>query len=382
MSDHTEVQMQLSRRALLVNGGRGVAALAVLGFAPSALARAVAMAQQPPTLPDIAQASGTVRGLVWQGYDSKEIYAGLKKVKLKPGYLTQNEDVLTKARVGGRAQYDVMTIFQGYIDALLQVGNIDPLDTSLLTNYPKLFKRFRTDPAFRRNGKQYSIPFLWGTMQVNYVADKISRPRTFRDLMSPKLKGKIGLNDDTYSAITQFARFAGAKNPNHLTKAEFDRTFKLLDQFKPQVAGIHAGPEVAGMLLRKEALATLPDWTPTVITARKAGLNVKQTMPALTFVDGWLMVKGASNNAAAYALINQAISTRGQAVAGNALGLGVTNQDAVPLLKKDLRAAWPYDHVDTLLRQAPAYPGVPVRSKRFATLEDWTNAWGKYKASF
>src|SRR5205085_9795281 len=127
-----------------------------------------------------------------------------------------------------------LTSCQGYIDALTTIDNIVPIDTSLLTNYPNVFARFRNDKAFKRDGKQYSVPFLWGTMQVNYVADKVKKPRSFQDLMAPALKGKIGLNDDTYSAITQFARFAGAKNPNHLTKAEFDRTFKLFAQFKPQ----------------------------------------------------------------------------------------------------------------------------------------------------
>jgi spermidine/putrescine transport system substrate-binding protein len=381
VSDDSTVELQLTRRALLAGGAKGAVALGAVGLLPAGAAFAAARAENP-TAAEIASASGTVRGLVWQGYDDKKIYRGLTGVTLKPGYLTQNEDVLTKSRVGGRAQFDVMTIFQGYVDPLLEIGAIEPVDVRLLRNYGQLFPRFRTDRAFRRQGRQYSIPFLWGTMQVNYVAGQTPRPRTFADLMAPSLKGKIGLNDDTYSAITQFARFAGARNPNHLTKAQLQRTMKLLERFKPQVAGIAAGPEVTGFLLRREALVTLPDWTPSLINARKAGLDVRATMPALTFVDGWLVVNGAENKAAAYALVDRSLSREAQAVAGNTLGLGVVNRSAVPLLKKELRDSWPYDRVAALLRQAPAYPGVPVKSTQFATLQDWVEAWQKYKASF
>jgi spermidine/putrescine transport system substrate-binding protein len=385
MTQQSELEVILTRRAVLLRGAAGLGALGLLpalaacggnGEEAGETGAASGLSKQ-----QVQNASGQVRALVWQGYEDQKVHPGLGSVSIKSGYLTQNEDVLTKSRVGGRAQYDTLTIFQGYIDPLMAIDAIEPIDESLLSNWQLLFDRFQSDEAFRREGKLYSVPYLWGTMQVNYIADKVDAPASFDDLMDSSLRGKIGLNDDTYSAITQFARFAGAENPNHLTPDEFDATFELLDKFRPQVAGILAGPEVTGMLIRGEAVITTPDWTPSLLKAREAGLDVQATMPALTFVDGWLRVKGGENEAAVYKLMNEAISTEAQAEAGNTLGLGVVNRDAVAELPTEVQEAWPYDDVDSLLDEAPAYPGVPVESDEFATLPDWVKRWEDYKAS-
>jgi spermidine/putrescine transport system substrate-binding protein len=376
----------LTRRVLFARGGQ-------TALAASALASLLAAcgdddddgggepAAQGPTKAEIAAATGTVPALVWEGYDAESIYKGLSGVTIKPGYLTQNEDVLTKLRVGDQAQYTLTTIFQGYIDPLLELEAIVPFDTSLLSNYSQLFPRFQNEEALQRDGKQYSIPFLWGTMQVNYNADETDRPASFDDLMDPSLKGRIGLNDDLYSSITQFARFAGAENPNYLTQEELDETTELLRKFRPQVASIQPGPELTGLLAGGEVAVATPDWAPSIVEARKAGRDVESTMPALTFIDGWLMVRGAKDVAAAYKLIDKAISKQAQVTAGTELGLGLVNQAAAEALPKEIRAAWPYDDVDSLLDEAPAYPGVPIESDEFATLQDWVKAWEQFKAS-
>jgi spermidine/putrescine-binding protein len=379
----------VTRRVLLARGGQSALAASMLASLLAACGDdddgsgggGGEPAAQGPTKEEIASATGAVAALVWEGYDADSIYKGLSGVTIKPGYLTQNEDVLTKLRVGDRAQYTTTTIFQGYIDPLLELDAIVPLDTSLLNHYSQLFSRFQDEGALRRDGKQYSIPFLWGTMQVNYNADETDAPASFDDLMDPSLKGKIGLNDDLYSSITQFARFAGAQNPNHLTQDELDETMELLRKFRPQVASIQPGSELTGLLARGEVAVATPDWAPSIVEARKAGHDVKSTMPALTFIDGWLMVKDAPNQAAAYKLIDKAISKEAQVTAGTELGLGLVNESAAAALPQDIQSAWPYDDVDSLLDEAPAYPGVPIESDEFATLQDWVKAWEQFKAS-
>ncbi len=393
MSDQIGIDLILSRRALLANGGRAALGLSAAGGLAGLLSACggddeeqnAGSDTQPaaagPTAEEIAAATGTVRVLVWQGYDDKALFKGMSGVKLRPGYLTQNEDVLTKLRVGDRAQYDMTTIFQGYIDPLRELDAIQPIDPKLLTNFSGLFARFQNEEAMRRDGKLYSVPFLWGTMQVNYRADKTDAPQTLDDLMDPSLKGKIGLNDDLYSSITQFARFAGAEDPNRLTKDELDATMELLRKFKPQVASIQPGSELTGLLVRGEVMVSTPDWAPSIVQAREQGLEVEAAMPALSFIDGWLVVNGSKNLAADYKVIDQAISKEAQVAAGTALGLGVVNEAAAAELPKKVREAWPYDDVDSLLSDAPAYSGVPVKSDQYATLQDWVKAWQEFKAS-
>jgi putative spermidine/putrescine transport system substrate-binding protein/spermidine/putrescine transport system substrate-binding protein len=395
MTDGPGLDLVLSRRALLANGGRAAVALSAAGGLAGLVAAcggdddeeeggagAGGTPQAPAlTAEEIAAATGTVRALVWQGYDDKAIFTGLEGVKIDPGYLTQNEDVLTKLRVGDRAQFDTTTIFQGYIDPLRELDAIEPIDERLLKNFSGMIPRFQEEEAMRRDGQLYSVPFLWGTMQVNYRSDQVDAPQTLDDLMDPSLKGKIGLNDDLYSSITQFARFAGAEDPNRLTQEELDATMELLREFKPQVASIQPGSELTGLLVRGEVAVSTPDWAPSIVQARAQGLEVESTMPALTFIDGWLMVRDGENTAASYKLIDAAISKQAQLTAADMLGLGVVNEAAADALPEDVRSAWPYDDIDSLLTDAPAYSGVPVESDEYATLQDWVKAWEQFKAS-
>ena len=393
MNDRPRIDLQLSRRALLANGGRAAFALSAAGGLAGLISACggdddeeSAGASATPGAPgltaeEIAAATGTVRALVWQGYDDKAIYKNLDGIKLDPGYLTQNEDVLTKLRVGDRAQFDTTTIFQGYIDPLLALEAIEPIDPALLTNFSGLFTRFQEEEALRRDGQLYSAPFLWGTMQVNYRADQTDAPKSARRSDGPVAQGEDRARRRPLLLDHPVRPLRRCEGPNKLTPEELDATMELLHKFKPQVAAIQPGSELTGLLVRGEVAVSTPDWAPSVIQARGQGLDVESTMPALTFIDGWLMVRGTENAAADYKLIDAAISKEDQLKAADLLGLGVVNEAAADALPEDVRSAWPYDDVDSMLTEAPAYSGVPVESDEFATLQDWVKAWERYKAS-
>lgn len=402
-SDRSAVELVLSRRALLANGGRAALSLAAVGGMAGLIAAcggddsedgagaAASSSGEKLTLEDVAAATGTVRAAVWHGYDDKAIFKGLEGARLRAGYLTRNEDVLTDLRVGDRAVYELTTIYQSYIDALLAVDVIAPIDPELLTNFSGMFARFRDEESLRRDGELYLVPYLWGTQHVNYRADVLDAPQTFDDLMDPSLKGKIGLNDDLYAAITQFARFAGVEDPTRVTPEALEETMALLRKFKPQVAAIQPGSELTGLLVRGEVVVSTPDWAPSAVQAREQGLEVEATMPAFTFIDGWLMVRGGQNPAATYKLMDHAISTEAQVAAATHVGLGIVNEAAAGKLPSDVRESArinvggtsmvPYDDLDGLLTAAPAYRGLPVEPGEFTTLQDWVRAWETFKAS-
>lgn len=341
-------------------------------------------ASAAPTADAVAAASGTVKVLVWEGYEYAEAYTGLTDIEIEAAYLAANEDTISKTASPGA--FDALTIYQGMIDPLRHLGRIQPIDTSLLSNRDKLFAFFRDMDGLSRDGKTYGVPYTWGTMMVLYDADQLDAPQSFDDLMAPELKGKVAMPDDAYAVITTFARYAGIEDANRLSPAQLETVMDLLDKFRPQILSIAPSyGELPAMFARGEIAVSVPDWTPSVLAAKEAGRNVKSTIPAeggFSFVDSWMLVEGAENEAAAYALMNEAIGTTAQTAMAEYTGLGIVNKEAAGNLPEEIASVWGYDDLEKNFSQAPLFPGAPISaSDGVTTYQDWLQAWTQFKAS-
>ena len=142
--------------------------------------------------------------------------------------------------------------------SLRKLDRIETIDTGLLENWNKIAPLFRDSNVIRRDGKVYAVPFHWGYGYLEYNADEIPAPKSYNDLLNPKLKKKIGLPDDPYAVITTFAIFAGAPKPNNLDRREFTETIKLLKSFRPQVLTIHNYGDEVALFARKDILVGFP----------------------------------------------------------------------------------------------------------------------------
>ncbi len=362
---------RLGRRQVLA-GAAGITS--ALAFGP----RAWALDRS-----EVDAASGTVKMLVWEGYDNPDAFAALSDIQIEAGYLAANEDTITKTQPAGA--FDMLTIYQGMVDPLMATDRVMPIDTSLLNNYGQLYPFFRDSEAFQRDGKVYAVPYAWGSMEVLYDADNTSAPKSFDDLMSPDLTGKIAMVDDAYASITTFARYAGFQNANRLTSDELDKTMDLLLTFKPQLLTIAPSyGELPAMFSRREILVSVPDWVPTALAARDSDVNVQATLPeegGLSFVDSWMTVVGAENEAGAYAVMDQAIGAQAQAVIGEYTWLGIVNPEGVSLMSDTMANAYSYDGIDQVFAKAPLFAGVPVESDEYTTLDEWLARWTDFKAA-
>lgn len=328
-------------------------------------------------------ASGTVKMLVWEGYDNADAFASLGDITIEAGYLAANEDTITKTQPAGA--FDMLTIYQGMVDPLLALGRIQPIDTSRLTHYGELYPFFRDSPAFRRDGNVYAVPYAWGSMEILYDADNTEAPKSFDDLMAPALTGRIAMVDDAYAGITTFARYAGFDDANNLTSEQLDQVMDLLLTFKPQLLAIAPSyGELPAMFARREILVSVPDWAPTAIAAAESGVNVKSTIPeegGLSFVDSWMMVSGAENEDGAYAVLDQGLSAEAQAIIGENTWLGIVNPQGVEKMSAAMAGAYRYDEIDDVFDRAPLYAGVPIEPGDYTTLEEWLARWTDFKAA-
>lgn len=365
----------LIRRRTFLQGG---ALLAANALTPISFANAL-------TMPDVENASGDVNMLVWEGYEREAVFKDLSKISVKRSFIAQNDDTITKTVNPG--DFDITSIFQGQVNILRKLDRIQPIDTSLLSNYGDLFPYLRDHPTLQRDGKVYAVPIVWAPIICSYDEEKTEKPESYRDLMKPALKGKVTMCDDPYAAITTFARFAGFEDANRLTPAQLDDVIKLLTEFKPQLVNIAPSyGEIPAMFKRGEVVASVVDVFNTVAGARADGKKVSGTVPkegGLSFMDCWMLLKGAINEAAAYAVMNASISPAGQAVTGNYTMCGVVNPKALPDVTPEAKALYDYDNIVASLKLAPFYDGAPVDSEggKLATHPEWIARWSDFKAA-
>ena len=357
------------RRMLQHMSALGIAP-AFAGFLPQA---AFASGETQET---INATTGPVNMLGSQPYETQESWP--KDLAVTWGYNSTNEEIITKTTQAGT--FDAVIIYQGMIDQLRKLDRIEPFDTGLLSNWELVAPMFRDADVIRRDGEIYAIPFHWGYGYLAYNADYVAAPTSYDDLLSPKLTRKIALPDDPYAVITTFAIFAGAKRPNNLTRQEFNDTLKLLKSFRSQVLTIHNYGDEIGLFARGDIWVGFPEYSNSLSKTREAGAaNMQITqLAAWSYIDCFMMLKGAVNKNAAYKFINNAFATENQKLStAHSLAFPV-NDAAIPAVSPDLQ----YKSAEQALKLAPMMPGVTVETDGpDVPFQDWVQAWIEFKAT-
>jgi spermidine/putrescine transport system substrate-binding protein len=153
----------------------------VLAACKKATSTGAATGASPSSRPPIGQEPGGLQVFDWSGYGNGDYYPGKERQYLWADYqkatgdtpkfvLFENDDAgYTKVVAGAR--YDVLHPcayrFKDYVD----LGVVQPWDTSAIPNYQQLNP---TLEAFGQvNGKQYFIVEDWGFIAPLYRADKV-----------------------------------------------------------------------------------------------------------------------------------------------------------------------------------------------------------------
>jgi len=328
------------------------------------------------TRDSVDAATGPVNMLGSQPYEVQATWP--KELEVTWAYNSTNEEILTKTAQAGT--FDAVIIYQGQIDQLRKLDRIEPIDTTLLSNWDLVAPMFRDATVIRRDGEVYAIPFHWGYGYLAYNADHVEAPKSYDDLLSPKLTKKIGMPDDPYAVITTFAIFAGAKRPNNLTRKEFEDTIKLLKSFRPQVLTIHNYGDEIGLFARGDMWVGFPEYSNSLAKSREAGATNMQItqLAAWSYIDCFMMLKGAVNKEAAYKFINSSLATESQKLSTQHSLAFPVNDGAISAVSPELQ----YESAEQALKLAPMLPGVTVETGGpDVPFQDWVQAWIEFKAS-
>jgi spermidine/putrescine transport system substrate-binding protein len=142
-------------------------------------------------------------------------------------------------RAGESIGYDLMVVTNGFwFSQLLTMGELIPLDQSLLPNFHKYaaakFQHRSFDP-----GNTYSVPWASGTTGIAWNPKFIQTPVTsINELWNPAYKGRVGMMADIQD-LSNFGLLKLGVNPETSTPAQWRAAAKTLTQ--QRTAGLVRG---------------------------------------------------------------------------------------------------------------------------------------------
>lgn len=380
MSQHAG-PLETNRRELLLTGARGAGVVLSAGAFATLLQACGSSgddagttgAPSGLTAADIAKATGTVSVLGWDWYQVPEF--NKQGVRGKWAALTKNEDTITKSAQSGA--FDLTTILTFYQPQLRKADRLQPIDPTLLKNFDAIDPVFR-ESAVEADGTTWGVPLQWGYGYLEYNADEIEEPTSLDDLMSPKLRKKVGIPDDPTGVIVTFAILTGKPNPTRLTQAEFDDVMSTLDAFRPQILTLHAFGEEPPILARGDMLVDFPAYGPSFLTAREGGADIQITLlGAWSYVDCMSLYKDAENPAAAYKYIDNTLTVSAQRACSKHGAAFPVLKAATSAVPEELR----YADAAEVIEQAPIVPGAPAEAgdDGIVPYSEWIAAWEDFK---
>jgi spermidine/putrescine-binding protein len=387
---------RFTRRELLRLGG---AAAAALGVAPvlAACGGSASTSTSSSSSGASSGIAGTLNFFSWQGYDLLDI-AAMKafrqknNITLHSTYISNSNDPVAKfTSGGGKGIYNLGTYDAGYGPSWSSLQIMSPLDLSKVPNFQQVYPLFRQGPIAARwwhfNGHQWGFPFTWGVQGINYQASKIPAPTSYRDLLAPSFKNKIGVMDDVVAAVTIGAHVLGIFRVDSLyTNAQLSNIIAFWTQMKKNARlVIPSYGNMGDLLASGEIIAATPGWAAVnSFAAAKGDHNVKHVVPkegSATFCDAFMIPQGSNDIDTIYAYINEALSPAAQAQEAANLVQAAVNPHALPMMDSATRALYPYEQIGQIFSTSAPLEAIPTQvPSGYTTYSDWNAAWEAFKA--
>lgn len=318
--------------------------------------------------------------LTWEGYADDSFIKPFEEAtgcQVNATYVGSNDDFAPKLAAGGGV-YDLITPSIDTTQLMIDAGFVEPLDTSKIAGWDKIYQKFLDQEGIQENGEYYGMPYTWGSIPFMYRNDKFDTPpSSLKELWSQDLAGKISLWDDK-SALYVAARLNGDMNIYNLSDEQLAAAQEKLIEQKPLVRKYWA---TAGELVDLYAggevwISNTWGGYQSALLADK-GIEVTEFIPeegAEGWLDSWMMVKGTPNTECAYKFLNMQLSEQGQCGVANVNGYSVSNPDAA-------KACMSAEQFDSLHQADPDYlDSLLLWQPLGERLETYTNAWNAVKA--
>ena len=280
---------------------------------------------KPATLAKIGKGEGELAIIAWAGYAENgstspdydwvtpfEKESGCK-VTVKVG--NTSDEMVELMRSG---DYDGVSASGNASQRLIEAGDVSPVNTDLLTNYPDVAPFLKNADYNSKDGQMYGMPHGWGANLLQYNADVVSpAPDSWGvvyDAKSPQA-GKITAYDDwtTIADAAVYLKSAQPElkidNPYALDQKQFDAAVQLLKDQKPLIAEYWSDYLKYEEAVTKGSITLGTTWQiiTNTLTAQTPPVNVKAVLPkegSTAWSDTWMLSSKAKHPNCMYPWMN------------------------------------------------------------------------------
>jgi len=376
-------ESELSRRELLVRGG----ALAALGLGASA-----GLLGSPGDAFAAPKASGTFDFIGFQGDDLLPVmkpWLKANNLTMRSTYIGSAADIIAKLSAPGGGGIDLVAMPGNAKRTLETRGAIKPLDTSKIPNLANLDPLF-SGPRFRpftrsAEGEWIAVPYHFLPLAITYDSAVVKGINSWYDALKPQYKNKINMGDFPFGNLA-IACHLLKLNMGFLPKSKVPQVVNLLKRFVAQSRSI--APSIgdqATQLVSGEAVIAIGGvaFYEQIAKAQgkktlKSQYSPKEGVPMFLELLG--VAPNADNPDAAYAFINEVLTTKRNAAGGNFLRSGVVAKGSSALLTPANKNLYPYATLRKWFRTQSTFANPPGQSDQFLTAPEWFELWAQIKS--
>ena len=308
------------------------------------------------TLAISVQAAPTVHIYNWSDYIGTDTLADFEKASgIKPVYdVFDSNETLEGKLLAGHTGYDVVVPSNHFLGKQIKAGAFQKLDKSLLTNYanldPALLKRLeKNDP-----GKQYAVPYLWGTNGIGYNVDKVKEVLgvdhidSWAVLFEPENMKKlatcgVSFMDSADEMLPAVLNYMGL-NPNSTNPEDYKKAEAKLLKVRPYVTYFHSSKYISD--LANGNICVAAGFSGDVFQAKARaseagkGVNIAYVIPkegGNLWFDVLAIPKDATNVKEAHAFINYLLQPEVIAQVSDVVGYANPNPGSDKLMEQSIR---------------------------------------------
>ena len=194
---------------------------------------------------DPASEDGALQVLDWSGYELEDFWKPYTEGPygadhpLKFTFLETDQQALAKVAAG--FETDLVHPQSGYVQDWLDAGLIQPWTVDVLPEWANVLPQLAEVSVI--DGKQYQIPWDWGTSSVIYRPDRVEpTEESWSLLIDPRYKGRVTFYDDGVEAVKVAGLIEGVDDPNAMDDATIEAIKPTLKKLKDNVRTLWVAP--------------------------------------------------------------------------------------------------------------------------------------------
>ncbi len=284
-------------------------------------------------LTKVGKGEGQLNLVAWVGYVEPEWAKPFEQqtgCKINNKVAGTSDEMIQLMRTG---QYDGVSASGNASGRLVDGGDVDPVNVSLVPNYKTIFSDLKNQPYNTFDGTHYGIPHGRGANLLLWNSNDVKpAPTSWDVILDPKkaaaYKGKISAYDDPiYIADAAVYLKAhqpdlGIENPYQLNEEQFNASVDLLEEQRPlvgeywseaakQISAFANGDNEVGTTWQYQYFELKGEGEP--VAASPASQGFLPSEGATGWSDTWMISSEAKNPNCMYKWMNHIVSPKANA---------------------------------------------------------------------